>query len=106
MVLQPDMSLHFEKTRPVNFSRPSIDVTMKSVAHQLGEKALGIILTGANVDGADGLREIHTRGGICIIQEENEAMYSQMPAAARAFVPQAKTLKIREIAEVLQSFTK
>ncbi len=102
MELTLHKTIDLSHSKPINFSRPSIDVTMKSIAEIYKEKALGAILTGANIDGADGLREIHDQGGICIVQDSNEATYPHMPQAAKGFVKDALTLKLREIANFIQ----
>jgi two-component system, chemotaxis family, protein-glutamate methylesterase/glutaminase len=54
---------------PVRFSRPSIDVTFLSAADSYGHRTVGIVLTGANADGSEGLRRISDRGGMAIIQD-------------------------------------
>ncbi len=73
---------------PVNYSRPSIDISMKSAAKQFGEKLTGILLTGANADGTEGLKAIRDAGGICIVQDPEDAEIPYMPrAAVDSFVP-------------------
>lgn len=59
--------------------RPSIDVTMKSVADAYGENAVGIILTGMGVDGAEGMRAIKRRNGKTIAQDEATSLIFGMP---------------------------
>ncbi len=82
---------------PVRFSRPSIDVTFASAAASLGAGVIGVVLTGANADGAEGLRRIVDRGGRGIVQEPAEAESSIMPAAARRAVPEAEVLPLERI---------
>ena len=73
----------------VNFSRPSIDVTMSSLAGEYGKKLVGVLLTGANNDGAEGLETIHKAGGITIVQDPADAEVSVMPlAAVNSFRPE------------------
>jgi two-component system chemotaxis response regulator CheB len=67
---------------PENYSRPSIDVTFKSGANTFGDEMIGILLTGANSDGAEGLKVVKEAGGITIIQDPDEAEFSTMPQAA------------------------
>ena len=72
----------------VQYSRPSIDVLFESVAEEYGERAIGVILTGANADGAHGLAEIARRGGHTIVQDPATSERPEMPAAAlRAMQP-------------------
>jgi two-component system chemotaxis response regulator CheB len=67
----------------VRFSRPSIDVTLETAADALGPAVVGVVLTGANDDGAAGLAAVRRRGGYAIVQNPDTAMVATMPAAAR-----------------------
>jgi len=67
---------------PVSYARPSVDVLFESAADAYGEHVVGIILTGANADGARGLLSIKEHGGVCVVQNPEEAQSAQMPAAA------------------------
>lgn len=67
---------------PVHHSRPSIDVLFESAAHLYGNRLLGIILTGANQDGAEGLAAVHDRGGVTVVQQPETAHAPQMVRAA------------------------
>ncbi len=82
---------------PVHHSRPSIDVLFESVAADRGDLAAGVVLTGANPDGADGLAAIAARGGTAIVQDPAEAARPEMPRAALAAVPEATVLPVAEI---------
>jgi two-component system chemotaxis response regulator CheB len=66
----------------VNFARPSIDVLFESAADAYGPAAIGIILTGANEDGAAGLARIKEAGGVAIVQDPKTAERARMPEAA------------------------
>jgi two-component system chemotaxis response regulator CheB len=66
----------------VNYSRPSIDVLFESAADVYGPRLLGIILTGANEDGAAGLAAVHAAGGITIVQQPDNAQVKQMVVSA------------------------
>ena len=75
---------------PVQFSRPSIDVLFESAAESRGEQVVGVLLTGANADGACGLREIARRGGYTVVQDPETAERREMPdAALEAMTPDA-----------------
>lgn len=67
---------------PVCFSRPSVDVLFESAADALGPALIGVLLTGANEDGARGLLRIHERGGTTIVQAPETALVATMPEAA------------------------
>lgn len=69
---------------PVQYSRPSIDVLFESVAEAAGARALGILLSGANSDGAAGLASIRRRGGLTWVQSPASAAVAAMPEAALA----------------------
>ncbi|MBE2315659.1 chemotaxis protein CheB [Solirubrobacter sp. CPCC 204708] len=82
VLVEPD---HFALSTEaeVRFSRPSIDVTLESAADALGPAVVGVVLTGANDDGAEGLAAVRRRGGYAIVQNPATAEASTMPAAAR-----------------------
>lgn len=82
----------------VRFSRPSIDVTFTSAADAYGAGTIGVVLTGANDDGARGLRRIADRGGVSIVEDPATAEIATMPAAALRAVPTATVLPVGEIA--------
>jgi two-component system, chemotaxis family, protein-glutamate methylesterase/glutaminase len=67
---------------PVMFSRPSIDVLFESAANIFKDKLVGIILSGANSDGAHGMKLVKHFGGLTIVQDPNEASIKAMPLAA------------------------
>ena len=94
---------HFSLTTdaPVRFSRPSIDVTFTSAADMCGSCATGVVLTGANDDGAAGLRRIFDRGGRAIVQDPRDAEMPVMPTAALTAVPDAQVLRLAGIAPAL-----
>ncbi|MDQ3933662.1 MAG: chemotaxis protein CheB [Actinomycetota bacterium] len=75
---------HFELSvdAPVSYSRPSIDVLFESVADSYGARAVGVLLTGANADGAAGLLRLREAGGLTIVQDPDDAERPEMPAAA------------------------
>jgi two-component system chemotaxis response regulator CheB len=66
----------------VNQARPSIDVLFESAAAAYGVDVIGVLLTGANEDGADGMRAIHEHGGLCLVQDPATAARARMPQSA------------------------
>ncbi|MGH7664795.1 MAG: chemotaxis protein CheB [Gemmatimonadaceae bacterium] len=88
---------------PVHYSRPSIDVTFTSIADEFRMRAAGVVLTGANDDGAAGLRRIAERGGYAIVQDPDGAESPTMPRAAIAAVPLAHLLPLDGIGPRLVS---
>ena len=97
-VLVEDGHLALSVDAPVTYSRPSIDVLFESAADELGEGVIGVVLTGANHDGAAGLRTIVRRGGKAIVQSPESAEMSIMPRAALSAVPQAIVVPLSDVA--------
>src|SRR5204863_2224257 len=97
VMLEPGFaSLTIEE--PVRFSRPSIDVMFDSAADTYGPAAIGVVLTGANEDGARGLAHIVERGGHALVQDPKTAEIPIMPEAAIRSVPKAEILPLDELA--------
>lgn len=96
-VLVEPGSLALSTDAPVSFSRPSIDVLFESAADAYGDRVIGIVLTGANDDGAAGLRRIKENGGVAIVQEPATAVRRAMPDAAIAATTADAVLPIDEI---------
>ncbi|MFC3196767.1 chemotaxis protein CheB [Parapedobacter deserti] len=84
LLLEPDRSLSLDISEPVNYCRPSIDVTLQSIADVYGPSAIAVLLSGANQDGAHGMKAIHDAGGLCIVQHPDYAEIDTMPEAAIA----------------------
>ncbi len=82
---------------PVRYSRPSIDVTFFSAADSYGHRTVGIVLTGANGDGSEGLRRISDRGGMALIQDPATAESPLMPTSAVRAVPRARVMPIGDL---------
>lgn len=82
---------------PVRFSRPSIDVMLTSAADTYGSAVIGVVLTGANEDGARGLADIVKRGGRALVQDPKTAEIPIMPAAAIRAVPTAEVLQLKTL---------
>lgn len=108
----PDYHLLVEKGRTfalslderVHYSRPAIDVLFETAAEAYGERLMGVILSGANADGAAGLRAIAAAGGITAVQSLETAEMIAMPAAALQAVPQSIEVDAAGLAELLRSF--
>lgn len=86
---------------PVNHSRPSIDVLFASAADQYGPRLAGLVLSGANEDGARGLLAISRAGGLAWVQEPAEARSRTMPEAALALCETAHALRVEALVERL-----
>ena len=82
MLIDRGPALALSGDEPVHFSRPSIDVLFDSAADIYGERLAGVILTGANQDGAEGLGAVRRAGGRTIVQEPASAAVAYLPRAA------------------------
>src|SRR5690606_38379069 len=78
----------------VNNSRPAIDITLETAAYVYKDKLIGILLSGANRDGALGMKKIKDRGGLTIVQDPADCMIDTMPSAALQLTQIDHTLKI------------
>jgi two-component system chemotaxis response regulator CheB len=87
----------------VNFSRPSIDVLFESALEAYDKKIIAIILTGANNDGAYGLKQITENGGFTIVQDPNEAEVNAMPKNAIKLCEPTRIMPLVQIREFLLS---
>jgi two-component system chemotaxis response regulator CheB len=86
---------------PINHSRPSIDVSFSSAAYTYKSKLIGIILSGANKDGAYGLSQIKENGGLTIVQDPDECQVKTMTAAAISATKVDHVMTINEIIQFL-----
>jgi two-component system chemotaxis response regulator CheB len=86
---------------PVLYARPSIDVLLETAAESYRERCVGVVLTGANDDGARGLARVAELGGTTIVQDPASAQRDEMPAAALRAVPSARVAPVAEIAPLL-----
>ena len=102
LLVETDKSLSLSSDEPVLFSRPSIDVLFESAADAYGCGLTGIVLTGANQDGAKGLRAVVAAGGAAIVQNPRGAFAAAMPEAAIEMCPSAQILSLDAIAHYLQ----
>lgn len=102
VLIERNGRLSLSSEEPVLFSRPSIDVLFESAADAYGEALVGVVLTGANADGAAGARAIGAEGGTVIVQTPGQALEPTMPQAALRAWPEARTLNLNDISEYLQ----
>jgi two-component system chemotaxis response regulator CheB len=86
-----------------NNSRPSIDYTFVSASQVFREKTIGILFSGANKDGAIGMKKIKDRGGLTIIQDPEECSIPTMPLAAQKLTDIDLALTTNEIIDFLLS---
>ncbi|WP_296268278.1 chemotaxis protein CheB [Pseudomonas sp. UBA6562] len=99
--VEQDFSLSLSQEDPVHYSRPSIDLLFESAADAYGADLLGIVLTGANQDGAQGLARIKQQGGRTIVQDPHDAQVGLMPQAALALHTPDHILSLSGIGQLL-----
>ena len=101
LLVEREKTISLSRDAPVVFSRPSIDVLFESAALAYRERLLGIVLSGANSDGAEGLAAIRAAGGRAWVQDPAEAQAKAMPAAAIARAGADLILPVRDMGERL-----
>lgn len=101
LLLEKDFSFALNVDAPVNYVRPAIDVFMESAAPICQEGMLGIVLTGANNDGAQGLKLVQDHGGRTLVQNPETAEFPAMPRAALEVSVKSEVLNISDIANLL-----
>lgn len=90
----------------VNNSRPAIDLTFDSASYLYRDKLVGILLSGANKDGAYGMMKVKERNGLTIVQHPDDSMINAMPNAALAATKIDHILTVKEIVSFLLELDK
>jgi two-component system, chemotaxis family, protein-glutamate methylesterase/glutaminase len=90
----------------VNNSRPAIDITLETASYVYKNKLIGILLSGANKDGAWGMKKIKERGGFTIVQDPADCMIDTMPTAAMKITEIDMVLKVEDLVKFFQDFNK
>jgi two-component system chemotaxis response regulator CheB len=103
LVIENDKTFSLNIDRKINFSRPSIDCLFFSASDVYRDKLLGILLTGANNDGAKGMKYIQINGGLTIVQDPKDAEVSSMPMSAIEIMKPDWILPLNKIAEKLMN---
>lgn len=101
LLVEPDRRLSLSSEEPVQYSRPSIDVLFESAADVYGPGLIGVVLSGANSDGAKGLAAIQAAGGRALVQRPDLAQVATMPRAALDACPGARPASPEEIVDLL-----
>lgn len=105
LLIEREGTIALSNEELVFFSRPSIDVSLESGADAWGAALTAIILSGANQDGALGLRAVCDVGGTAIVQDPREAYAAAMPEAAARLCPEARIMTLEGIEAYLQGMT-
>lgn len=102
LLVETNGKLSLSTDNPVMYSRPSINVLFEAAADAYHSQLIGIVLTGANSDGATGLKAICDAGGAAIVQDPDEAIAAPMPLAALNACPKAYKMNLKQISEYLR----
>ncbi len=102
LLIEPDRTFALSVDERVCFVRPSIDVLFHSAADAYGERLIGVVLTGANSDGAQGLKAVKAVGGLTLVQDPANAYADAMPKAAIATGAADKILPLDVLAEEIR----
>jgi two-component system chemotaxis response regulator CheB len=105
LLVERDRHLSLSTDKPVNYSRPSIDVLFESAADAYRRSLLAVVLSGANLDGAQGCRAVCEAGGMALVQTPESAEARAMPEAALAACDEACAMSLTDIAHLLQQRT-
>lgn len=97
MLIEEDRTIALNIDPRVMYARPSVDVMFECAAEVYRGKLIGIILTGANSDGAAGMASVKKAGGYTIVQDPNEAEADSMPRSALRACKIDKVLPVQEI---------
>lgn len=101
LLVEADRTISLSGDEAVLYSRPSIDVLFESAANAYGAGLVGIILTGANDDGAAGLRAVASAGGVALTEDPATAFAPAMPSAALKQCAEARSMSLDAIAAYL-----
>jgi len=101
LLIEKDSSIALSVDARVSYARPSIDVAFDSAAFALREAVIGLLVSGSNDDGAQGLARIYQYGGAALVQSPEEAASPKMPAAGLKACPGAHCAGIDALADQL-----
>lgn len=103
LLIGADKCFNLSVDEEVHFSCPAIDVLFVSAAEVFKKRVMGIILSGANSDGAMGLQRIKTLGGLTVVQSPETAEFPQMPHAALELIKPDYVANVNQICELINA---
>jgi two-component system, chemotaxis family, protein-glutamate methylesterase/glutaminase len=101
LLVEKDKTLSLDYSEKIHYSRPAIDASYETAAEAYGPLLIGVLLSGANADGAEGLLKIKQAGGLTIVQDPNETSVSYMPQQAIEKNAATKIVKTTQIIRLL-----
>lgn len=106
LLVESDFTLALSVEEKIHFSRPSIDLLFESAARSLKNRVCGLLLTGANDDGVEGLAFLQENGGMAVVQDLADAMHCMMPKSALDKIKPDFVGTLEEIANFLVEVTR
>jgi two-component system, chemotaxis family, protein-glutamate methylesterase/glutaminase len=106
LLFETERTFSIDASEKIHFSRPSIDVSFESASEVFGSSVIGILLSGANADGAKGLQKIEKAGGLVIIQNPETAEVNYMPEQGLKLVERPVILHGNSIGAYLSNLLK
>ena len=103
VLIEKNKTLSLDVSEKINYSRPSIDVTFTAAADVYKNSLVAVLLSGANADGTEGLKQVKAHGGICIVQDPQTAEVEYMPRTAINQVEVDKVLPPGAMAEYINN---
>jgi two-component system, chemotaxis family, protein-glutamate methylesterase/glutaminase len=101
LLVEKDKTFSLDYSEKIHYSRPAIDASFETAADAYGPHTVGLLLSGANADGAMGLLEIKQAGGLTLVQDPAEATVSYMPQQAIEINAANKILSTSQILQLL-----
>lgn len=101
LLIEKDRSFSLDYSEKVHHCRPAIDVSFETAAEAYGPALIGVLLSGANADGAEGLMRIKKAGGLTIVQDPNEASVAYMPQQAIELGPVDYIARTEEMKKII-----
>lgn len=101
LLFEKDKTFSLDLSEKLHYSRPAIDVSFETAADVYGAALVGLLLSGANADGAEGLKKIKMAGGLTIVQDPLEAAVSYMPEQALDVVEPDYVANVGKIVEIV-----
>lgn len=105
LLVEPGETLYLSYKGPVNHATPSIDMLFKSASAVYGDSLVGVVLTGANSDGSQGLKIIKDTGGLAVVQDPKTAEADSMPRAAMAACSVDHSIALQDMGAFLTGLT-
>jgi two-component system, chemotaxis family, protein-glutamate methylesterase/glutaminase len=106
LLIEPGRYFALSTESDINYSRPSIDLTFETAGYSFREKMAGIILSGANTDGAKGLFSAYKNGAYSIIQEPGNARFNTMPGEVLKYFKPHGSFTDQQIVRFITSLTR